>query len=98
LKRWPPLGAPALNGGFVALGGSADRLLGTPPSGAQQPTDMIGVVANAKLLSNDCRDALGGPDLTEKAEGFGTPGEQTVELCTLLGAQPGRGAGRQLAV
>jgi hypothetical protein len=56
------------------------------------------MIADAKLLSNDCRDALGGPDLPDEAEGFGTPGEQMRELCELLGGQPGRRAGWRLAV
>jgi hypothetical protein len=59
---------------------------------------MIGMVANAKLVPDNCGDALGGPDLAEEPEGLGTPGEQTEELCELLGGQPGPGAGRRLAV
>jgi len=56
------------------------------------------MVPDAKLLSNDCRDALGGPDLPDEAEGFGTPGQQIGQLCEFLGGQPGRGARRWLAV
>jgi hypothetical protein len=47
---------------------------------------MIRVVADAKLSPDDRCDALGGPDLPEEAEGFGTLGEQTGELCELLGS------------
>jgi hypothetical protein len=36
---------------------------------------MIGMVADAELLSDDRRDSLGGPDFPEEAEGFGTPGQ-----------------------
>src|ERR687885_13468 len=97
-KRWPPLGDPAPKGRFVALGSSANRLLRTPPSGAQQPPDMIRMVADAELLSNDGRDALSGPDLADKSKGFGAPREQMGELCKLLSGQPGRGAGRWPAV
>ena len=78
---------------FVPLGGSPHRLLGTPAGGAQQPADMIGMVADAEFLSDNRRYTLGGPDLPDEAEGFGTPGEQTGELCELLGGQPGHGTG-----
>jgi hypothetical protein len=43
------------------------------------------MVPDAKLLANDCRDALGGPDFPEEAEAFGTPGEQMGDLCKLVG-------------
>jgi hypothetical protein len=46
---------------------------------------MIRVVADAEFVANDRRDALGGPDLTDEAEGLGAPGEQTLELCELFG-------------
>jgi hypothetical protein len=59
---------------------------------------MIRMVAHAKLLLNDCRDALSGPDLADKPKGFGAQVEQMGELCELLGGQPGRRAGRWLAV
>ncbi len=98
MKRWPPLSDPALNCGFVALSGATYGLLGTPARGAQQPADMIGMVADVEFVPNDCRDALGGPDLTEEPKGFGAPGEQIGELCELLGAQSGRGAGCWLVV
>jgi hypothetical protein len=85
LKGWPPLGAPALNRRFVALSRATDRFLGTPACRAQQPADMIRVVADAEFVANDRRDALGGPDLTDEAESLGAPGEQTRELCELFG-------------
>ena len=94
MKRWPPFGDPALNGGFVALSSPADGFLRTPARSTQQPPHVIRMVPDAKLLSNDNRDAVGGPDLPDEAEGFGTRGEQMRELCELLGGQPGRGAGR----
>ncbi len=59
---------------------------------------MIRMVADVELIPNDCRDALGGPDLPEEAEGFGPPGEQTGKLCELLRAQPGRRPGWRPAV
>src|SRR5262245_61610421 len=98
LKRWPPFGDPALNGRLVALRSRANRLLRTPAGGTQQPADMIRIVSDMELLANDCCDAPGGPDLADEPIGFGTPGEQMRELCQLLGAQPGRGPGRWLAV
>jgi hypothetical protein len=98
LKRWPPLGDPALDCRFVALRGPADRLLGTPACRAQQAADMIGTVPDVELFANDRRDALGGPDLPDEAEGFGTQSEQTGKLCELLRAQPGRGPSWRLAV
>src|SRR5688500_16059365 len=59
---------------------------------------MIRMVADAELIPNVCRDALGGPDLPDEAERFGTLGEQARKLCALLGAQPGRGARWRLAI
>jgi hypothetical protein len=59
---------------------------------------MIGMVADAELISNDRGDALGGPDLTEEAEGFRSSGEQARELCQLVRGQPRHGAGWRLAV
>jgi hypothetical protein len=98
LKRWPPFGDPALDGGFIALRGSADRLLGTPAGGAQQPPAVIGMVADMKFVPNDRRDALGGPYFPEEVEGLGTPGEQPEKLGELLSAELRRGAGWRLAV
>src|SRR5262249_17485556 len=83
---------------FVALGGPADGLLGTPARGPQQSADMIRMVTDAEFVANDRRDALGGPDLTDEAEGFGALGKQTRKLCELLGGHPGRGARGRLAV
>jgi hypothetical protein len=54
---------------------------------------MIQMVADVAFIPNDRGDALGGPDLSEKPEGFGTPGEQIGRLCELLGSQPGVGPG-----
>lgn len=93
MKPWPPLGDPALNRRFVPLGGSADGLLGAPARRTQQPADMIRMIANAEFVPNDRCDALGGPDLTEEAKGFGASGKQAGELCELLGGQPWRGTG-----
>jgi hypothetical protein len=59
---------------------------------------MVRIVADAKLFSDDRRDALGGPNFPDEAEGFRTSGKQTGKLCELLGGQPGRGAGRWLAI
>jgi hypothetical protein len=59
---------------------------------------MIRMVAHAEFVPYDRGDALGGPDLTDEAEGFGSPGQQTGELCELLGAQPRRGSRGRLAV
>jgi hypothetical protein len=59
---------------------------------------MIGMVADAEFVANDRRDALGGPDLPEEAEGFGAPEEQPGKLGELLGGQPGRGARWRLTV
>ena len=59
---------------------------------------MIGMVADVELFSNDRQDGLGGPDFPDEAEGFGTPGQQTRELCELLGGQPRRGPGWRLTV
>ena len=85
MKRWPLLGDPALDCGFVALRRPADRLLGTPAGGAQQPPDMIRMVVDVGLFVNDGRDALSGLHLADEAEGFGTPSEQIGKLRTLLG-------------
>jgi hypothetical protein len=74
LKRWPPLGDPALDCRFVALRRPANGLLRAPARGAQQPADVIRMVADVELFTNNRRDALGGPQLTEEAECFGTPG------------------------
>src|SRR5262249_29709459 len=75
-----------------------NRLLRTPAGGTQQPADMIRMVADMELFANHYCDAPGGPDLADEPKGFGTPGEQSGELCELLGAQPGRGPGRWLTV
>ena len=80
------------------MSGPADRLLGTPSGGPQQPPDMIRMVTDTEFVPNDHCDALGGPHLPDEAEGFGAPGEQTGELGELLSSQPGRGAGRRLAI
>ena len=59
---------------------------------------MIRMIADAELLADDGRDTLSGPDLADKPKGFGAQVEQMGELCELLGGQPGRRAGRWLAV
>jgi hypothetical protein len=59
---------------------------------------MIGMVADAEFIPNDRGDALGSPDLTKEAKGFGATDEQTRELRALLGAQPRPGAGCWLVV
>jgi hypothetical protein len=46
-----------------------------------------------KFVPNYRRDALGGPNIPEEAEGLGAFGEQTRELCELLVGQPWRGSG-----
>jgi hypothetical protein len=56
------------------------------------------MVTDAKLLSNDCRNAPGCPDLADEAERLGALGEQSRELCQLLGGQPWRRAGWRPAV
>src|SRR5581483_6187136 len=68
LKRWPLLGGPALDRRFIALGRAADRLLGAPPSGAEQPADVVRVVAHAELVRDDSGYPFAGPDLAEEAE------------------------------
>ncbi len=59
---------------------------------------MIGMVADAKFLADDHRDALGRPDLAEEAEGFGAQGEQTRELGELFGGQSRCRARRRLSI
>jgi hypothetical protein len=59
---------------------------------------MIRMVADVEFVPNDRCNAFGGPDLTEKAKGFGALGQQIEELCELLGGQPGCGAGWRLAI
>ena len=44
------------------------------------------------------QSTLGSPDLSDEAEGIGTSGEQTGEMCELLSAQPWRGPRGRLAV
>jgi hypothetical protein len=54
------------------------------------------VVAHAKLLSDDRRNAACGPDGTAEAERFGTAGQQRRNLGSLLVGQLGLRAGRRL--
>jgi hypothetical protein len=56
------------------------------------------MVPDAKFISNNCRDALGGPDFPEETEGLGTLGEQPRKLGELLSAQSTGGTRRWLAV
>ena len=48
------------------------------------------MVANRKMLLNQCRDPAPGPNITEKAVGFGALSEQFNQLGELVWAQPGR--------
>jgi hypothetical protein len=48
---------------------------------------VIGMIADAELLADHRRHALGRPDRTDETESLGASGEQTGELCKLLGGQ-----------
>ncbi len=60
----------------VPLMSPAFGFLATPSQPAQQPPDMVGVVANARLLPDHLRDPLQGPQVGPMTGGQG-PGHQT---------------------
>ena len=64
-----------------------DRLLHAPAGRAQELADVIGMVAHPKLPPNDRRHALGGPDVTAKAERLGPLRQQHRHLRPLLRRQ-----------
>jgi hypothetical protein len=68
-------------------------LLDTPPGGAQQFPDVVGVVMHPERSPDDRRHPLGGPDLAPKAKVFGTLRQQGWEVLPLVCGQLWRGPG-----
>ncbi len=56
------------DGCLVALRGATEWLLRTPPSGPQQVADVIEVILDAELATDDLGHAPRRPDLAPKAE------------------------------
>ena len=53
---------------------------------------MIRMVGDLPLSLNDLSNALCGPDIASEAEGLGSLGKQSGQLCLLLWAETGGGA------
>ena len=83
---------PLRDGGFIALGGAADRFLDAPPDLAQHAAHVCGMVLHPELLPDERGDALGCPDLPEEAVRFGALAQQRRELLALGSRQAVRWA------
>lgn len=85
---------PGRNGRVVPLQRPAFGFLTTPPHVVQQPRHMVGMVVNAKLLPDQLRNPLQGPQVGPMASGHGASHQQFgqspfLRLPQLGGAGPG---------
>jgi len=62
---------PLLNGGLIALLGTANRLLPTPAQLVEQPTHLALLQRNTEVLGDEGRHPLTGPDVALEPLGFG---------------------------
>ena len=87
---------PRLDVDLIALGGFLDGLLLTILDAAKQAATMGWMIADPKHLFDQLSHPRRGPDLSPKAEGFGSFGQQCRQLRPLLGTQLGCGTRRWL--
>jgi hypothetical protein len=66
----PALFLPLFDGCFIALTGSRDGLVPTPPMFAQKPTNMVRMIGDAKRPRNDFGDPACCPHIPAKTVGF----------------------------
>jgi hypothetical protein len=78
---------PLAHAAIVALFGAGLRPLRTEPAGAQQPPDMIGMVDDLELLSDDIDDPPARPQARGVAGGFRSRHDEARQLLALRGGQ-----------
>jgi len=87
---------PLAHAAIVALSSAGLRPLRTEPAGAQQPPDMIGMVDDLELLSDDLDDPPARPQARGVAGGFRSRHDEARQLFALRGGQL-RGSARRRA-
>src|SRR6185295_5287258 len=83
----PFLGGPRLNKKIIPLTCTLNLLLDTPANRVHQSTNMIYMIAHAKIALDDARNACLSPHIADKAVGFSARLEQIGKPRTLLLSQ-----------
>ncbi len=78
---------PLAHAAIVALFGAGLGTLRTEPAGSQQPPDMIGMVDDLELLSDDIDDPPARPQARGVAGGFRSRHDEARQMLSLRGGQ-----------